>query len=113
MIWTAIGFFSLAAILGMFLLSYILRNKPTPKGVAFIHGPFAAVGIILLIIYSIDHAPKPIESIILFIIAAVGGTILIYRDLTGNTIPKWLAIGHGLIAVVGFSFLLLFAFVPT
>jgi hypothetical protein len=50
------------------------------------------------------------ESIVLFVMAALGGLVLIYRDMTGKSIPKWLAVGHGLIAVAGFIFLLIYTF---
>lgn len=109
MVWAAIGFFALAAILGMILISYVLQNKETPKGLAFTHGPLGAIGIVLLIIYVIYHSPGPIESIVLFVLAAFMGFILIFRDLTGRSIPKWLALLHGLTAVTGFIFLLIFA----
>lgn len=109
MLWTAISIFALTAILGMTLISYVLQNKPTPKALAFIHGPFGAIGILLLIIYAFYRSPSPLESIIIFIIAAFMGFILIFRDLTGRSIPKWLAVLHGLTAVTGFVFLLFFA----
>jgi peptidoglycan/LPS O-acetylase OafA/YrhL len=109
---TAIGFFALAAILGMLLLSYVLGDKKTPKGIALIHGPVAATGIILLLIYTFKQTPSPIESLILFVIAALGGIILFYRDIAGKSVPKWLAVAHGLIAVCGFLILLAFAFLP-
>ncbi len=109
-LYAAIGFFSLAIILGLLLLSQVLSNKPTTKAVAFIHGPFAATGIILLIIYASKHGPGLMESIILFIIAALGGIVLIARDLMGKTVPKWLAIVHGLTASIGFIVLLGYAF---
>lgn len=108
MLLTAIACFSLAAILGILLLSYVLGNKPTPKGLAFIHGPIAVVGVVLLIFYSFYHSPTPIESILLFMVAALGGLILIFRDLTGKSIPKWLALTHGLIAIIAFIFLISF-----
>ena len=111
MLFAAIGFFSLAAILGLILISYVLQSKDTPKSLAFTHGGLAATGIVLLIIYSLYRMPSPIESIILFIIAALSGFILIYRDLTGQSIPKWLALSHGTIAIVGFIALLFFVFV--
>jgi hypothetical protein len=88
----------------------VLQDKPTPKALAFIHGPFGAIGILLLIIYAFYRSPSPIESIIIFIIAAFMGFILIFRDLTGRTVPKWLALLHGLTVVTGFIFLLIFAF---
>ncbi len=110
MIYTAIALFSLAALLGMFLLGFVLKGKETPKAVVFTHGPLAAAGLILLIVYAFSESPGPLESIILFTIAALGGFVMLYRDITGKGIPKWLAIAHGLLAVSGFVFLLIFAF---
>lgn len=110
MLITAFVFFTLAAILGFYLLSFVLQNKETPKGVAFTHGPLAAMGLIILIIYAFTHHPKPIVSIVLFVLAAFGGLMLIYRDLTGKSVPKAMAIGHGLTAVVGYLFLIVFTF---
>lgn len=110
MIIAAIAFFSLAAILGMLLLSFVLRGKHTPKAFVFTHGPLALIGIILLIIYCTSNEPKPIESLILFLIAASGGIVLVARDIIGKTIPKWLGIIHGLIAITGFVGLLIFQF---
>jgi hypothetical protein len=104
-----ISLFALGAIIGMYLLALVLQKKETPKSVAFIHGAFVAVALILLIIYNSQH-PGLMESIVLFLIAAVGGLVLITRDLTGKPIPGWLAVVHGLIAVSGFIFLLVFAF---
>lgn len=110
MLYTAIGFFALAAILGMILLSFILREKETPKGVAIGHGLLAATALVLLIVYTTDHSPRPIESLVLFIVAATGGFIVFARDIANKPVPKWLAVAHGLIAVSGFVFLLVFAF---
>lgn len=110
MLITAILIFALTALLGLYLLSFVLRKKDTPKGVAFTHGPLGAIGIVILLIYSVLYTPKPIVSLIIFIIAALGGFVLIYRDLTGKTLPRWLAITHGSIAVIGFLTLLVFAF---
>ena len=104
-----IALFALGAILGMYLLALVLQKKETPKFVAFIHGAFVAAALILLIVYSSQH-PGLTESIVLFVVAALGGLVLIVRDLTNKPLPKWLAIGHGLIAVVGFVFLLVSAF---
>lgn len=109
----AIVFFALAALLGLFLLSYVLQGKETPKGVVFIHGPLAATGLVLLIIYALNHSSYPIISIVLFVIAALGGATLLFIDLSGKPIPKWMALGHGTIAVIGFIFLLVFTYSVT
>jgi hypothetical protein len=104
-----IALFALGALIGMYLLALVLQKKETPKFVAFIHGAFVAAALVLLIIYNSQH-PGLTESIVLFVIAAIGGLTLIIRDLTGKSLPKWLAVGHGLIAVTGFIFLLVCAF---
>jgi hypothetical protein len=109
MLYTIIAFFALAAIFGATLLTYVLRGKETPKGIMVVHGLFAATALILLLLYVFGNKPGPVESAVLFVIAALGGLVLAARDLTGKKIPKWLAVVHGLIAVTGFIFLLVFA----
>jgi hypothetical protein len=109
MIYTIIALFSLAALLGMILLSYVFRDKETPKGFVFTHGPIAAIALVLLIIYSFQ-TPGLLACIILFVMAAGGGLVLVYHDIKGMKIPKWLAIFHGLIAVSGFTYLLIKTF---
>lgn len=106
----AIVFFSLAIILGLFLLAYVLQNKETPKALAFIHGPLAAIGLILLIAYAYTSPHSSLYltiSIILFILAAFGGITLISIDLMGKPVPKWMALGHGITALTGFILLIL------
>jgi hypothetical protein len=110
MLITALLFFALAALLGSYLLSFILQNKNTPKGVAFTHGTVAAIGLLILITYALFNRPSPIVSIIIFVLAVFGGIMLIYKDLTGQPIPKWLALGHGVTALIGFLSLLIFTF---
>lgn len=109
MLYAIIGLFALAAILGMTLLSYVLKDKETPKGVMIVHGLFAAVALVLLLLYVFNNTPGPLESAVLFVIAALGGFILVARDITGKKIPKWLAVTHGVIAVAGFIFLIMFS----
>lgn len=109
-IYSAIAILGITAILGMYLLSLVLRDKETPKGMAIIHGLFAVAGLVLLINYCLGNETGPLVSIIAFSIAAMGGFILIYTDITGRKIPKWLGIVHGLTAITGYAFLLWFAF---
>lgn len=108
-IYTAITIFGIAAILGMYLLSLVMRDKETPKGASIIHGLFAAIGLGLLVIYCAGRQPGPVASIIVFTIAALGGVVLIYKDITGRKVPKWLGILHGLTALAGFLILIDFA----
>jgi len=50
-----IGIFVLAALGGFVLLSFHLRNKSVPRALAVIHGLVAALGLVLLIVYAIQH----------------------------------------------------------
>lgn len=110
MLYTIIAFFALAAVMGMILISYVLRSKPTPRVGMMMHGLFAVVGLVLLINYIFENRPGPMEAGVLFVIAALGGITMAIRDLTGKSVPKWLAVVHGLVAVGGFIFLLVFTF---
>lgn len=109
-IYTAITLLGMTAIAGMYLLSLILRDKQIPKAVTLIHGLFAALSVILLIVYFFRNESGPLVSIIVFIVAAVSGIMLNYRDITGKRLPKWFAVMHGLVAITGFTLLLIFAF---
>lgn len=105
-----ISLFALGAIIGMYLLALVLQKKETPKFVAFIHGAFVVAALALLIYYDYLHQAGLIESVILFVVAALGGITLIIRDFTGKALPSWLAIGHAFVALSGFVFLLIYAF---
>jgi hypothetical protein len=108
MLYTIISCFALAAILGSILISYVLRDKQTPRGLVMVHGLFAATALVLLLAYTFGNKPGPVESAVLFCIAATGGIIMAIRDFSGRSVPKWLAITHGTLAVTGFIFLLVF-----
>lgn len=99
----------MAAIVGIIMLYYLLAGRPIPKGMAFVHGPLALAGLIVLIIYAVTTSShhKHYESITLFSVAAVGGVVLFYRDITGKSLPKWLGVLHGVLALAGIVAILL------
>lgn len=101
-----IALFALAALLGVYLLAYILQGRNTPKAIVFIHGPLAATALILLIVYSLLFSSYLFISTFVFIMAALGGLTLIFRDLTGKSVPKWLALTHGITAIAAFLLLI-------
>ncbi len=110
-IYIIIGLFSLAALLGIILISFVFRSKKAPLGLAFLHGPVAAIALIILIIYTINNDRMFVASIVLFALAALSGVFLIVKDLRSDQpLPKGLAIFHGLAAVAGFAVLLVNAF---
>jgi hypothetical protein len=108
MLYTIIAILALTAILGLTLLSFVLRNVETPRIIVILHGLLAATGLGFLLYYVYGNEPRPVESAVLLVIAALGGFIMVSRDLTGRPIPKWLAMVHGLVAVCGFIFLIVF-----
>lgn len=108
MLIAAIICFSLAALLGMALLSFVIKGKKIPKIIALTHGPLALAGIILLIIYAYLNGHGPIASLTLFIIAALGGLTLFYKDMTGKPVPAWMALAHGMLAFVAFLLLVIY-----
>ncbi|MEO8399828.1 MAG: hypothetical protein ABI550_08460 [Ignavibacteriaceae bacterium] len=110
MLTTSIILFAITAVLGIIIISKLLTNKETPKPVVFLHGAVAATALILLIIYAVNSDNSPIVSIVLFVIAALGGFILLARDLSKKPGPKGLALIHAGAAVVAFVILLIFAF---
>lgn len=110
LIYTAIGLFATAALIGLYMLSRVLQKKQVPKGAAITHGLLAGTALVLLIVDMIKTGADTVQIVVLFIITAFGGIVLFARDITGQSIPKSLAIVHGLLAVSGFIFLLVYAF---
>jgi hypothetical protein len=110
LIYAAIVIFAVAAMIGIYLLSFVIQKKETPKSVAIVHGILAATALTLLIVHTANTGADLIQTITIFVIAALGGIVLFVRDLTGKSLPRALAIAHGLIAVTGFIFLLAYAF---
>jgi len=110
LIYTAIGLFAVAAMIGLYMLMLVLQKKPVPKGAAIVHGLMAATALVLLIVDMIKSGADTVQIVVLFVITALGGIVLFARDLTGKSLPKSLAIIHGLLAVTGFIFLLIYTF---
>lgn len=112
MLIAAVICFTLAVLLGLILFSYVIQGKPIPRALALTHGPLALAGIILLIVYAYMNGHGPIASIVIFIIAALGGLMMFYKDITGKPVPSTIAIAHGALAFLGFIVLVIY-FVTT
>jgi NAD/NADP transhydrogenase beta subunit len=101
--------FAAAAIFGFINLLAVLGNKQTSKPVVFTHGILAAIALVLLIIFIINSSgASPTLSLILFIIVALVGFFMFARDLSKKSIPKAVALIHGIVAVISFIILLIF-----
>jgi hypothetical protein len=108
MLYLNIALFAIAAIVGLIILKNWLTSATTSRAVVYAHGIFAAAGLVLLFVYFLKNGEQNIKtSLILFLVAAMAGFYMFFQDLKGKFSPTWLAVVHGLVAVVGFVFLLM------
>ncbi len=111
MLYIIIILFVIAAIFGLTILKNWLTSANTSRTVIYAHGIFAAIALVLLIIYFVDNPVNNVRaSLILFIVAAIAGFYMFFRDLKGKFSPTWLAVIHGVVAAIGLVFLLLMIF---
>jgi hypothetical protein len=112
MLYLAIAIFALAAVMGIIIAAAILGKKPeTPKAVVYTHGILAATGLGLLIFYAVNNPENyPQVSLMIFIVAALGGFVLFFNDMKKKPGPAALVFIHALAAVTAFILLLMFAF---
>lgn len=111
MIYFTIALFALSAVLGLAILMKWLTKKEAPKNVIYSHGLFAAIALVLLIIYAAQNPSNfPKASIVLFVIAALGGFYMFFNEVRKKTSPLVVAFIHALLAVGGFVMLLAFTF---
>ncbi|HMG92883.1 MAG TPA: hypothetical protein VK589_22655 [Chryseolinea sp.] len=104
---TIILLFAVAAVFGIVLIIPVLQGKTPAKGLVFTHGGIAALALVMLLLrYFNEPGSVPQWSVILFVIAALGGFVLLASHLRKNTVPKSLALVHASAAVVAFLILL-------
>jgi hypothetical protein len=112
MIYFTIALFALAALFGLLILIKWLTHKEASKTVIYSHGIIAAAALVLLVVFALqnpDNYPK--VSIGLFVISALFGFYMFFRDLMKKFSPMSVAFIHALLAVSGFGALLAFAFI--
>ena len=111
MIYLAIALFALSAVLGLVVLINWLGKKEAPKGVVYSHGIVAASALVILVIYALNNtADIPKGSLIFFVIAAIAGFYLFFKDQVKKEHPTAFAFVHALLAVSGFISLLVYVF---
>jgi len=105
----ALVLFALAAVGGAVLAVQRLKGRPQPSlGLAVVHGLAAAAGLVLLgVAIAAGGAPGQAQiALALFLAAALGGFALFAMHLRKVTLPIWLVVVHGVVAVVAFLILL-------
>lgn len=110
---TAIILFAIGALFGLHILTHILKTRPSPKASVIFHGLFVAAALVLLIVTIANGTANSltIASLIFFIIAALGGFIMVYMDLGQKKLPpRALAVLHPLLAAIGLVILIIYTF---
>jgi NAD/NADP transhydrogenase beta subunit len=111
MLYFTIVLFALAAVVGFIILKNWLTSAETGRTTVYLHGIFAALALVLLIVYALQNpANYPKASIILFVIGALLGFYMFAEDLRKKFSPTWLAIVHALFGIAGFLVILFFVF---
>lgn len=101
--------FALAAIVGVAMVARVLRKQPLVWGPAILHGVSAAVALVLVLVAFLGGRAGLGLPLALFVVAALGGFVLLSFHLRQKPHPVPLAIVHGVIAATGFVLLLLAA----
>lgn len=108
----AIVLFLAAAVCGLVILIAILQDRPTNKIAKYLHGIFAAVALIIMVVYILTFMSSwsslLITSLILFVLAALGGLTLFMLDMKKKPVPKVVAVIHPIIAIAGLLALIIY-----
>jgi len=101
--------FAVAALGGITLATLHFRQKGLPTALAVAHGLFAAAGLVVLIMAVVGGSTGNllIASLVLFVVAALGGFALFSFHLRRLHLPTTVVLIHGLVAFVAFALLLL------
>ncbi len=113
MAYTSIVLFAIAALIGITLAVSYQGGKPVAVSRALVHGLFAAAGLVVLIVFLATGAQAgatAVTSLIVFIVAALGGFVLFGLHVTQRKVPMPVIVVHALVAVAGFVILLIATF---
>ncbi|MFW6051614.1 MAG: hypothetical protein ACODAU_10585 [Myxococcota bacterium] len=109
MLLASVVLFALAAVGGVVMSLKVVRGEPAPWPLSIGHGALAAAGLVTLLVAVVDtgfEGGPVVWSLILFLVAALGGFGLLALHVMGRTAPKGFVAGHGALAVVAFLLLL-------
>jgi len=106
--------FSLTATFGLILIFNVFKDRKPKEILVLFHGIFAALGIIFLLIVMVRENKGTILNLGLFLLVAMIGFYMLYREffskqseLLKSSVPKPVALAHGLAAVISFIILLI------
>lgn len=110
-LYLVIVLFVFATMIGLLMVAMQLQGEVVSKNIMYAHVILAAVSMLVLIIYSIQHPDRyPRLSLILFGLAALLGVYMFNNFRQNKTNPLIVDILYGLIALAGFVNLVFFVF---
>lgn len=110
-LYLVIVLFVFATMIGLLMISMQLQGEVVSKKIMYAHIILAAVSMVVLIIYSIQHPDDyPKLSLILFGLAALLGVYMFANFFKGKTNPLLIDLLYGLLALAGFVNLVFFVF---
>ncbi|WP_454785246.1 hypothetical protein [Legionella sp. WA2024007413] len=108
----AIVLFLLAIVCGFFLFTAILQDRPINRTVRNLHAVFATLGLLIIIVHTFafmtGKATLLVASLILLILAALGGLSLVALAKKGKQIPKLGVLVHPIMGLAGFICLIFY-----
>ncbi|KTD02235.1 hypothetical protein [Fluoribacter gormanii] len=108
----AILLFLAAVACGLFLLTAILQDRPINITVRNLHAVFAALGLLIIIVHMLAFATGKSTllavSLILLIVAALGGFSMVALAKKGKQLPKMGVLVHPIIALAGLIALVIY-----
>ncbi|HEX7046293.1 MAG TPA: hypothetical protein VF275_01800 [Gammaproteobacteria bacterium] len=99
----AIGLFLLAAVGGIVMATQIFRGRTPTVAIAALHGPLAAIALLMLFWLWMQSGASQVMSIGLgvLVVAALGGFFLLSFHIRNKPHPKPVVVLHALLAVTG------------
>lgn len=109
MLWITLAILAVAAAGGLTLAIAVMRQRPYPASIAYLHGAVASSGVVLLAIAVFAGSQTmPINSaLLLFGFALAGGLFNLVFRLQREPAPVFMVILHGAMALAGLAVLVI------
>jgi hypothetical protein len=110
----AVIVFAIAAVGGLILALHVLRDRFAPWSLSILHALLGATGLVLvsLVVVGDEGGSLILGSLLVLVVAALGGFFLASFHLRKRLPPKAIVILHALLAIVGVALLVTAVFAP-